>query len=82
MLELSDTEFSKVSASMNTLACFPGLAKSYVPYYEATLPPENWLYYVVPKTSKVLFLSIDETQMTIEFYSIVDARSDPANRFM
>ena len=78
---LTDYEYEHVEGSIDVIADNPGLARDYDPYYAAALPPLAFKWYYVPKTYRVVYLTIDELAKTIRCYYLADARMDPNQRF-
>lgn len=55
LMELPDSIYDRVEASVDVLATNLGLARDYDPTYEAARPPVPCLCYGVPRTTKVIF---------------------------
>ena len=81
LMELGDQDYERVEASIDVIAENPGLIRDYDPYYPAALPPIDLKWYYVPKTHKVIYLSVEEAEMTIRCYFLADTRMDPRHRF-
>jgi hypothetical protein len=81
LMALGDTTYARVEASIDVLASNPGLARPYVPSYEAARPPVPCRCYPVPRTTKVIYLVEDETSLLLTMLFLGDAREDPMRRF-
>lgn len=81
LMELSDSVYDRVEASVDVLATNPGFARDYDPTYEAARPPVACLCYVVPRTTKVIYLVEDEGKRMLTMLFLGDAREDPRHRF-
>ncbi len=80
-MELPDSVYDRVEASIDVLAANPGLARSYDPTYEAARPPMPCQYYAVPRTTKVMYLVVNENDSSLAMLFLGDAREDPRHRF-
>lgn len=81
LIELSDYDYERVEHSIDVIVDNPGLVRRYEPTYPADLPPLDFCWYYVPKTYKIIFLTVDEHERLIRCYYLVDARTDPLHRF-
>ena len=81
LIDLPDSVYDRVEASIDILATNPGLAREYDPSYEAARPPMPCRCYPVPRTMKVIYLVTDEGSRTLTMLFLGDAREDPRRRF-
>ncbi len=81
LMGLSSYDQNRIETSIDILLENPRLAREYEPYYPSSKPPFDLRCYYVPRTHKLLFLTIGETDKTLRFYFIADTRMDPLHRF-
>lgn len=81
VMELPESVYDRVEASVDVLATNPGLARDYDPTYEAACPPVPCLCYGVPRTTKIIYLVADEDERMLTMLFLGDAREDPRHRF-
>lgn len=81
LMGLSDVTYGHVEDSIDVLAGNPGLARDYDPAYEAAWPPASCQCYFVPRTTKVIYLLMDEDAHLLTMLYLGDTREDPRHRF-
>jgi hypothetical protein len=81
MMELPDAVYERVEHSVDLLIENPGLLRIYDPPYEASAPPVDCMWYYIPGTHKVAYLTIDENKGQMRFLFLGDTREDPLHRF-
>ena len=81
LMELEEYDYARVEGSIDVMAENPGLARDYDPPYPADNPPKSFKWYHVPRTYKVIYLTVDDAERVIRCYYLADARMDPLHRF-
>lgn len=81
LMGLSDATYGHVEDSIDVLAGNPGLARDYDLAYEAAWPPASCQFYFVPRTTKVIYLLMDEDAHLLTMLYLGDTREDPRHRF-
>lgn len=77
LLALPQRTLERVLACIRTLRNMPGLARDYDPQYEAAEAPVSCKCLVVPRTTKCLYLTVNEDEHVLRFFLLGDTRRDP-----
>lgn len=80
LMELPATVYERVEHSIDVLVENPGLLRAYDPPYESSAPPVECMWYYIPDTHKVVYLTIDEDAEQLRFLYLGDTREDPLYR--
>ena len=81
LMGLSDATYGHVEDSIDVLAGNPGLARDYDPAYEVARSPASCQCYFVPRTTKVIYLLMDEDAHLLTMLYLGDTRENPRHRF-
>ena len=81
LMELSGSVYERAEHSIDVVLDEPGLLRDYGPSYDAAFPPVDCKWYLVPGSTKVLYLSIEYATRQMRFLYLGDTREDPLHRF-